>query len=81
MLLSKSLIWLGLAVSSVVAAPVDDGNSFSQAQQDNGDAMLSLSQKAYNNAMSMSQASRQKVGGCTPDKIKVRKEWYVANRV
>lgn len=76
MLLSQSLVWLGLALSSVVAAPVEDAGSFSDTQQETGDAMSKLSQEAFDKAMSAAQSSKR--GGCTPAMIKVRREWYVA---
>lgn len=80
MLFTKSLIWLGLAVSTAVAVPVEDLNSFSGQQRESGDAFKSLAQSAYDKAISQASKSLQSrtAGACTPSKIKVRREWYVA---
>ncbi len=66
MLLKSTLAaWLGLAVTQVVALPVEDISSFAQFQQDSGLALSLLNYKAYAQAMQL--VIKNKVPGCTVD--------------
>jgi len=48
--------------------------TFTQAQVDSGEALRQLGKIAYDNAMARAAKATM---GCTKDKIKIRKEWYV----
>lgn len=48
--------------------------TFTQAQIDSGEAIRQLGKIAYDTAMARAAKA---TSGCTLDKVKVRKEWYV----
>lgn len=50
--------------------------AYSQADIDSGQALSDMSQTAYDNAMGR-VASGESGAGCTPENVRVRKEWYV----
>lgn len=57
-------------------ADIDSGQAYSQADIDSGQALSDMSKTAYDNAMGR-VASGESGDGCTPDNVRVRKEWYV----
>lgn len=51
-------------------------HAYSQADVDSGQALFDMSQTAYDNAMD--RVARGASGaGCTPENVRVRREWYV----
>lgn len=57
----------GMAISAAIP-------TFTQAQIDSGEAIRQLGKIAYDNAMARAAKA---TSGCTKDKVKIRKEWYV----
>jgi tyrosinase len=69
----RLLLALSLFVGTGLAA-ADAGYAYSQADVKSGKVLASLAQKAYDNAMSRI-AKQPKGYPCTPQNIKIRKEW------
>lgn len=73
----KSLVLLASAVllaGSAISAPTAQIPTFSQADIDSGKAIRELGRIAYENAMARAAKATT---GCTKDKVRIRKEWYV----
>jgi len=64
---AAAALFAGMAISAVIP-------TFTQAQIDSGEAIRQLGKIAYDNAMARAAKA---TSGCTKDKVKIRREWYV----
>jgi len=69
--LLKPVVALALLASTAISATIP---TFTQAQIDSGEAIRTLGKIAYDNAMARAAKATT---GCTKDKVRIRKEWYV----